>query len=88
MLPASHLVLRAAASRAGRRLGPACGGSAAEGAGSSSGGSAAVRGVAAECAVHPQAPARDLASEGRDGAAAPAAVAIGGDEPVCLPGGM
>lgn len=89
VLSVSNPALRAAASRAGRRLGPARGGSAAVGAGSNSGGSAVACGVAGECAVlGSQAPARDLASEGRDGAAEPAAVATGGDELVCLPGGM
>lgn len=65
------------------------GGSAAAGGGSSSGGSAGWCGGAGKCAVSdPQALAQDLASEGRDGAAELAAVATGGDEPVCLPGGM
>lgn len=33
-------------------------------------------------------PVPDPLPEGRDGAAEPVAVATGGDEPVCLPGGM
>lgn len=80
---------RAAASRAGQagcRAGPVCGGSAAAGAGSSSRGSAAGRGAAGKCAAL-EPPARDPASEGRGGAAEPAAVATGAGEVVCWAGG-
>lgn len=83
---------RAAASQAGQagcRAGPVCGGSAAAGGGSSSRGSAVECGAAGKCAAsEPQAPAQDLASEGRGSAAEPAAVATGADEPMCWPGGM
>lgn len=66
-----------------------CDGSAAVGGGSSSRGSAAGCGAAGKCAaLEPQAPAQDLASEGRGGAAEPAAVATGADELMCWPGEM
>lgn len=66
-----------------------CGGSAAAGGGSSSRGSAVGCGAAGKCAVwESQAPAQDLASEDIGGAAEPAAVATGADEPMCWPDGM
>lgn len=83
--------VRAAASQAGQagcRAGPARGGPAAAGAGSSSGGSAVGGGVAGThvgwgLLALPQL----LASEGRDGAAEPAAEARGGDAAGCCRGG-